>query len=100
MGGIDYKGGCVRAKVNGGARNGGVTIRIRGGKEVHLNGKQALALARVRKNACRPNENDLNRAARQQKILGAMKSRVFSIARLRRACRGSPGRPRARSAPT
>ena len=78
MGGIDYKGTCVRAKVNGGARNGGVTIRIKGGKEVHLNGKQALALARVRKNACRPNENDLNRAARQQKILAAMKSRVFS----------------------
>ena len=79
MGGIDYKGTCVRAKVNGGARNGGVTIRIKGGKEVHLNGKQALALARVRKNACRPNENDLNRAARQQKILASMKSRVFSI---------------------
>ena len=79
MGGIDYKGTCVRAKVNGGARNGGVTIRIRGGQEVHLNGKQALGLARVRKNACRPRENDLDRAARQQKIVGAMKSRVFGI---------------------
>jgi LCP family protein required for cell wall assembly len=79
MGGIDYKGKCVRAKVNGGARNGGVTIRIKGGEEVHLNGKRALALARIRKNACRPNESDLDRAARQQKIVGAMKSRVFSI---------------------
>jgi LCP family protein required for cell wall assembly len=79
MGGIDYKGGCVRAKVNGGARNGGVTLRIRRNREKHLNGKQALALARVRKNDCAPNENDLDRAARQQKIVGAMKSRVFGI---------------------
>ena len=52
MGGIDYKGGCVVAKVNGGYANGGVTIRIRAGEEKHLNGKQALALARVRKNDC------------------------------------------------
>ena len=79
MGGIDYKGTCVRAKINGGARNGGVTLRIRGGRKTHLNGKQALGLARVRKNDCRPNENDLHRAARQQKILAAMKGRVFGI---------------------
>ena len=79
MGGIDYKGKCVRAKVNGGARNGGVTLRIPRNKEVHLNGKRALALARVRKNDCAPNENDLDRAARQQKIVGAMKGRVFGI---------------------
>jgi LCP family protein required for cell wall assembly len=79
MGGIDYTGGCVVARVNGGARNGGVTIRIRAGREKHLNGKQALALARVRKNDCNRNENDLTRARRQQKILGAMKSRVFGI---------------------
>ena len=79
MGGIDYKGKCVRAKVNGGARNGGVTLRIPRDEEVHLDGKRALALARVRKNDCRPQENDLDRAARQQKIIGAMKSRVFGI---------------------
>ena len=79
MGGIDYKGGCVVAKVNGGYSNGGVTIRIRAGQEKHLNGKQALALARVRKNDCSPSENDLTRARRQQKILAAMKGRVFGI---------------------
>jgi LCP family protein required for cell wall assembly len=80
MGGINYKGGCVVARVNGGYRNGGVTIRIRSGETEHLNGKQALALARVRKNDCRPNESDLNRARRQQRILAAMRGRVLGPA--------------------
>ncbi|HEX8207346.1 MAG TPA: LCP family protein [Solirubrobacteraceae bacterium] len=79
MGGIDYKGGCVRAKVNGGARNGGVTLRIPKNEEVHLTGKKALALARVRKNDCVTTETDLDRAARQQKIVGAMKGRVMGV---------------------
>jgi LCP family protein required for cell wall assembly len=80
MGGIDYTGACVVAKVNGGYANGGVTIRIRAGEEEHLNGKQALALARVRTNTCRPNENDLARARRQQKILAAIRSRALGPA--------------------
>ena len=80
MGGIDYRGPCVFAKVNGGARNGGVTLRIRNNREVRLNGKKALALARVRKNSCRPNENDLHRAARQQRVLSAMRGRALSPA--------------------
>lgn len=80
MGGIDYKGGCVVAKVNGGYKNGGVTIRIKAGEQEHLNGKQALALARVRKNDCNPRENDLSRARRQQRIISAMRSRVLGIA--------------------
>jgi len=78
MGGIDYRGSCIVARVNGGYRNGGVTIRIRAGEEEHLNGKQALALARVRKNDCNPRENDLTRARRQQRVLAAMRSRVLS----------------------
>ncbi len=79
MGGITYKGSCVISKINGGYKNGGVTLRIRSGERVHLNGKQALALARTRKNACNPNrENDLTRARRQQKVLSAMKRRALS----------------------
>ena len=78
MGGIDYKGGCVVAKVNGGYKNGGVTLRIKAGEKEHLNGKQALALARVRKNDCNRNENDLTRARRQQRIIGAMRTRLIS----------------------
>jgi LCP family protein required for cell wall assembly len=77
MGGIDYKGGCVISFINGGARNGGVTLRLKAG-ENHLTGEQALALARTRKNECNANENDLTRARRQQKIFAAMKDRVTS----------------------
>jgi LCP family protein required for cell wall assembly len=85
MGGIDYTGGCVVSKVNGGYANGGVTVRIRAGVETHLNGDQALALARTRKNDCNPRENDLTRARRQQRIIAAMKSRALSPAGFIRA---------------
>jgi LCP family protein required for cell wall assembly len=79
MGGINYTGGCVVSRINGGAKNGGVTLRLPRGT-THINGKQALALSRTRHNACNPKENDLTRARRQQKVIGAMKSRVFSPA--------------------
>jgi LCP family protein required for cell wall assembly len=78
MGGIDIKTGCIRAEINGGTRNGGITLRLRPG-EHHLTGKQALALSRVRKNTCRPNEDDLVRARRQQRVLQAIKGRVTSM---------------------
>jgi LCP family protein required for cell wall assembly len=77
MGGIDYTGGCVVSKINGGFKNGGYTLRLRAGT-THINGKQALALARTRHNLCNPREDDLNRALRQQKIISAMKSRMMS----------------------
>ena len=77
LGGIDYKGGCVVSRINGGSKNGGYTLRLHRG-ENHLDGKQALALARTRKNECNPAENDLSRARRQQKILSAIKSRIVS----------------------
>ena len=77
MGGVDYTGGCVVSRINGGAKNGGTTLRLKRGK-TRLSGKQALALARTRKNACNPREDDVTRARRQQKLLGAMKSRILS----------------------
>jgi LCP family protein required for cell wall assembly len=77
MGGIDYTGGCVVSKINGGSRNGGYTLRLRKGTH-HLNGKQALALARTRHNLCNAREDDRTRAARQQKIFAAMRSRLTS----------------------
>lgn len=80
MGGINYKGACVIGRVNGGYANGGVTVRVPAGKKKHLNGDQALALARTRKNLCNPNENDLSRARRQQKIISSMKGRALSPA--------------------
>ena len=69
LGGINYTGGCVISRINGGYKNGGYTLRLNPGKN-HLDGEQALALARTRKNECNPAENDLTRARRQQKILG------------------------------
>lgn len=78
MGGITYKGSCVVSKINGGYANGGVTVRIPAGKRTHLNGDQALGLARTRKNLCNLRENDLTRAARQQKVMSAMKRRALS----------------------
>ena len=77
MGGITYRGGCVVSKINGGFENGGYTLRLRAGK-THIDGAQALALARTRKNACNADEDDLTRARRQQKIVGAMKRRLLS----------------------
>jgi LCP family protein required for cell wall assembly len=79
LGGIDYKGGCVVSRINGGFKNGGYTLRLRRGTN-HLDGKQALALARTRKNDCNLAENDLSRARRQQKILAAIKGRLLSPA--------------------
>jgi LCP family protein required for cell wall assembly len=79
MGGINYTGDCVVSRINGGYKNGGFTLRLPKGT-THINGKQALALARTRKNLCNPRENDLTRARRQQKVISAMKSRVFSPA--------------------
>lgn len=77
MGGVTYTGGCVVSKINGGFKNGGYTLRLRAGR-THIDGKQALALARTRKNLCNPREDDLARARRQQKLVSAMKSRMFS----------------------
>jgi LCP family protein required for cell wall assembly len=78
LGGITYTGNCVISKINGGLRNGGYTLRLKAGTN-ELNGKEALALARTRKNDCRPQETDHARAIRQQKIIGAIKDKVISF---------------------
>jgi LCP family protein required for cell wall assembly len=77
MGGVTYKGGCVVSRINGGYKNGGYTLRLKAGK-THIDGKQALALARTRHNDCNTSESDFTRARRQQKLLSAMKSRLIS----------------------
>jgi LCP family protein required for cell wall assembly len=78
MGGVDYTGECIIARIDGGFSNGGYTLRLRKGTH-HLDGKAALALARARKNLCRPNETDLQRAEHQQALFTAMKSRLLSF---------------------
>jgi LCP family protein required for cell wall assembly len=78
LGGITYSGSCVVSKINGGTRNGGYTLRLKRG-ETELSGEEALALARTRKNECRPQEDDRARVRRQQKILNAIKDKVISF---------------------
>jgi LCP family protein required for cell wall assembly len=46
--------------------------------EIHLDGRRALGYSRVRKNACAPNEDDRDRARRQQQVLAAIGSKVKS----------------------
>jgi LCP family protein required for cell wall assembly len=77
MGGVDYTGGCVVSRIDGGFRNGGYTLRLAKGTH-HLDGKQALALARTRENLCAPNETDLQREEHQQALFSDMKSRLTS----------------------
>ena len=59
-------------------QNGGTTLRLKKG-ETELDGDQALALARTRKNLRNPSENDLTRARRQQQLVAAMKDKVTSF---------------------
>jgi LCP family protein required for cell wall assembly len=78
MGGVTYTGGCVISRLDGGFSQGGYTLRLKPGTH-HLNGKQALALARTRENLCAPSENDLQREEHQQALFNAMKSRLLSF---------------------
>ncbi|HTZ85501.1 MAG TPA: LCP family protein [Solirubrobacteraceae bacterium] len=77
MGGVDYTGSCIVSRIDGGFRNGGYTLRLHSGTH-HLDGEQALALARTRENLCRPNETDLQREEHQQALFTSMKDRLLS----------------------
>lgn len=77
MGGVTYTGGCVVSKLDGGFANGGFTLRLRPGTH-HLDGREALALARTRENLCAPNETDIQREEHQQALFNDMKDRLLS----------------------
>ena len=73
LGGIDIElDRCVRSEPFGGRK-----FSLSRG-EHHLNGRQALAFARVRKNRCAPNEDDRARARRQQQVLAAIRDKAIS----------------------
>jgi LCP family protein required for cell wall assembly len=77
MGGVDYTGGCVVSRLDGGFSRGGYTLRLRAGTH-HLDGKQALALARTRENLCATSQTDLQRQEHQQALFNAIKTRLLS----------------------
>jgi LCP family protein required for cell wall assembly len=78
MGGVQYTGGCIVSRLDGGFSQGGYTLRLSAGTH-HLNGKQALALARTRENLCAPNETDIQREEHQQALFTDMKNRLLSF---------------------
>jgi LCP family protein required for cell wall assembly len=77
VGGIDVTTPRICSDISGGVKNGGFTLNLRPGTH-HLNGIQALTLARTRENRCNPSENDITREKRQQQILNAIKSKLTS----------------------
>ncbi len=78
MGGVTYTGGCIISRLDGGFSRGGYTLRLPAGTH-HLDGEQALALARTRENLCAPSETDIQREEHQQALFNDMKSRLLSI---------------------
>ena len=77
IGGITLTTDRVCSQISGGAAKGGFTLNLSAGAH-HLNGEQALILARTRENACNAAENDLTREKRQQEILNAIKSQLLT----------------------
>jgi LCP family protein required for cell wall assembly len=77
MGGVTYTGGCIDSEIAGGASNGGYTLKLPAGTH-HLDGRQALILARTRENKCAPNEDDINREEHQQALFEDMKKQLLS----------------------
>ena len=71
LGGVDVKlDNCLKSDKFGDKR-----VKLSKG-EHHLSGREALRFARVRKNRCAPNEDDRQRAARQQLVLKGMRDRL------------------------
>lgn len=77
IGGIDVKTGRICSQISGGVKNGGFSLYLKPGVH-HLNGTQALTLARTRDNRCNAASSDLTREGYQQKILNAIKSQLLS----------------------
>jgi LCP family protein required for cell wall assembly len=77
MGGVNYTGGCIISNLDGGSADGGFTLRLSSGTH-HIDGEQALALARTRENLCAPNETDIQREEHQQALFNDMKSQLLS----------------------
>ena len=77
IGGIDLTTSRICSDISGGTKNGGFSLYLAPGTH-HLDGRDALTLARTRENKCNAAENDLTRVRRQQQILNAIKSKLLS----------------------
>jgi LCP family protein required for cell wall assembly len=77
IGGIDIKTGRICSNISGGVKNGGFSLYLKPGVH-HLDGRDALTLARTRENACNAASNDLTREGYQQQILNAIKAKLLT----------------------
>jgi LCP family protein required for cell wall assembly len=74
------EGAVVCGDVDGGKKQGGVSLKLPAG-DTTLQGDKALAYARIRHNSCDLSEDDRDRAARQQAVLNGIKDRLTSVTR-------------------
>jgi LCP family protein required for cell wall assembly len=80
LGGVDVTlKKCVRSPPFGefGTKGGRKQLSFHKGTN-HLTGIQALGFSRIRKNSCDPREDDRDRAARQQMVVSAIRSKATS----------------------
>jgi LCP family protein required for cell wall assembly len=78
VGGVTVTTPKICSSIAGGTADGGFTLNLNPGVH-HLNGIQAMILARTRENTCNPASNDLTREAMQQQILNSIKSQLLSF---------------------
>jgi LCP family protein required for cell wall assembly len=78
IGGVTVKTPRICSNISGGAKDGGFSLYLTPGYH-HLDGTNALTLARTRDNSCDPAYDDFNRQAMQQQIMNAIKSQLFSV---------------------
>jgi LCP family protein required for cell wall assembly len=77
IGGVTVKTGRICSSISGGVKNGGFSLFLPPGVH-HLDGRDALTLARTRENSCNAASNDLTREGYQQQILNAIKSQLLT----------------------
>jgi LCP family protein required for cell wall assembly len=78
IGGVNVKTGKICSAISGGTADGGFTLDLKPGTH-HLDGLQALLLARTRENSCNAAYDDLNREAAQQQIVNSIKSQLLTV---------------------
>jgi LCP family protein required for cell wall assembly len=78
IGGVTVRTSKICSNISGGTARGGFTLNLSAGVH-HLNGEQAMVLARTRENSCNVAYTDLNREAAQQQIMNGIKSQLLSF---------------------
>jgi LCP family protein required for cell wall assembly len=78
VGGVTVKTGRICSQISGGAQDGGFTLNLSPGVH-HLNGLQALILARTRENSCNVGYSDIQRELAQQEILNGIRSQLLTV---------------------